>query len=208
MLNSALKWVGGKRRIMDTLCQHLPTAPGRRLVEPFVGSATVFLNTDFDSYLLADINGDLINFHNVAKEHPEELIVLGQLMFANHKGQEGYLAVRASFNLRIEVSNIMRAAKFLYLNRHGYNGMCRYNRRGEFNIPYGLLIPISQRKRFTPSPRKRKTPFSYAVTSPKALKWQRPAMSFTAIRHTCLRRRQPALPITTLKALANCISTT
>ncbi|CAI0905957.1 hypothetical protein FCL49_05140 [Serratia proteamaculans] len=64
MLNSALKWVGGKRRIMDTLRQHLPTAPGRRLVEPFVGSATVFLNTDFDSYLLADINGDLINFHN------------------------------------------------------------------------------------------------------------------------------------------------
>ncbi|MEN5279789.1 Dam family site-specific DNA-(adenine-N6)-methyltransferase [Serratia marcescens] len=139
MLNSALKWVGGKRRIMDILRQHLPTAPGRRLVEPFVGSAAVFLNTDFDSYLLADINGDLINFHNVAKEYPEELIGLGQLMFANHKGQEGYLAVRASFNLRIEVSNIMRAAKFLYLNRHGYNGMCRYNRRGEFNIPFGKV---------------------------------------------------------------------
>ncbi|MGM7677299.1 DNA adenine methylase, partial [Serratia marcescens] len=61
----ALKWLGGKARIIDTLRQYLPE--GKRLVEPFVGSGAVFLNTDYESYLLCDINSDLINFHNVAK---------------------------------------------------------------------------------------------------------------------------------------------
>ncbi|WP_309146123.1 DNA adenine methylase [Serratia marcescens] len=72
MNRTALKWLGSKARIIDTLRQHLPE--GRRLVEPFVGSGAVFLNTDYDSYLLCDINSDLINFHNVAKNHPEVLI--------------------------------------------------------------------------------------------------------------------------------------
>lgn len=135
MNKPALKWLGSKARIIDTLRQHLPE--GKRLVEPFVGSGAVFLNTDYDSYLLCDINSDLINFHNVAKNHPEVLIREARYLFNTHPEQAGYYAVRADFNLRCDSNFIYRAAQFLYLNRHTFNGVCRYNLRGEFNSPFG-----------------------------------------------------------------------
>ncbi|CAI2488560.1 DNA adenine methylase [Serratia ficaria] len=135
MNRPALKWLGSKAGIIDTLRQHLPE--GARLVEPFVGSGAVFLNTDYDSYLLCDINGDLINFHNMAKNLPDVLIREARNLFKEHADEVGYYAVRADFNLRCDSNFLYRAAQFLYLNRHGYNGVCRYNQRGEFNVPFG-----------------------------------------------------------------------
>ncbi|WP_199637226.1 Dam family site-specific DNA-(adenine-N6)-methyltransferase [Serratia sp. PAMC26656] len=135
MNKPVLKWLGSKARIIDTLRQHLPE--GRRLVEPFVGSGAVFLNTDYDSYLLCDINSDLINFHSVAKNQPEVLIREARHLFNAHPDQEGYYRVRADFNLRCDSNFIYRAAQFLYLNRHTFNGVCRYNLSGEFNSPFG-----------------------------------------------------------------------
>ena len=58
MIRSLLKWPGGKSRVMPELLPHLPKAGC--LVEPFVGGASVFLNTDYRRYILADINPDLI----------------------------------------------------------------------------------------------------------------------------------------------------
>ncbi|CAI1629007.1 DNA adenine methylase [Serratia proteamaculans] len=131
----ALKWLGGKASIIDTLRQHLPA--GKRLVEPFVGSGAVFLNTDYDSYLLCDINSDLINFHNVAKNLPDQLIREAHNLFKEQADEVGYYAVRADFNLRCDSNFLYRAAQFLYLNRHGFNGVCRYNLSGDFNVPFG-----------------------------------------------------------------------
>lgn len=135
MNRPALKWLGSKVRIIDTLRQHLPA--GKRLVEPFVGSGAVFLNTDYESYLLCDINSDLINFHNVAKNLPDVLIREARHLFREHTSEAGYYAVRADFNLRCDSNFLYRAAQFLYLNRHGFNGVCRYNLKGEFNVPIG-----------------------------------------------------------------------
>ncbi len=67
-----LKWAGGKYGLVEDIQRHLP--PARKLVEPFVGAGSVFLNTDYDHYLLADINPDLINLYNLLKERPEEYI--------------------------------------------------------------------------------------------------------------------------------------
>ena len=62
-----LKWPGGKIRVVPKLLEVLPA--GRRLIEPFVGSGAVFLNTNYEHYLLADTNQDLINlFGHVAHE--------------------------------------------------------------------------------------------------------------------------------------------
>ena len=58
---SFLKWVGGKSRIIPQLLPHLPA--GGRLIEPFVGAGNVFINTNYDSYILADKNKDLINVY-------------------------------------------------------------------------------------------------------------------------------------------------
>ena len=54
-----LKWAGGKYKIIDKVKSKLPE--GARLIEPFVGSGAVFMNTDYESYILADANADLIN---------------------------------------------------------------------------------------------------------------------------------------------------
>ena len=60
-----LKWAGGKYPLLDDIKRHLPK--GECLVEPFVGAGSVFLNTDFSRYILADINSDLISLYNIVK---------------------------------------------------------------------------------------------------------------------------------------------
>ena len=62
-----LKWAGGKYSLVDDIKQQLPA--GRKLIEPFVGAGSVFLNTDYERYLLCDINQDLINLYKLVKKN-------------------------------------------------------------------------------------------------------------------------------------------
>lgn len=142
MIRSFLKWPGGKARVMPELQKYL--SGGDCLIEPFVGGATVFLNTDYRRYILGDINPDLINTYRVAKKTPDLLIDAVNGLFERHNTEEGYYLVRKRFNeLRGSslsfslLSEVQRAAAFIYLNRHCFNGLMRYNRKGEFNTPYG-----------------------------------------------------------------------
>ncbi|HHK8521509.1 TPA: Dam family site-specific DNA-(adenine-N6)-methyltransferase [Vibrio parahaemolyticus] len=129
-----LKWAGGKYGLVEDIQRHLP--PARKLVEPFVGAGSVFLNTDYDHYLLADINPDLINLYNLLKERPEEYISEAKRWFvAENNRKEAYLSIRAEFNKTDDV--MYRSLAFLYMNRFGFNGLCRYNRKGGFNVPFG-----------------------------------------------------------------------
>ncbi|CAH1532723.1 MULTISPECIES: Dam family site-specific DNA-(adenine-N6)-methyltransferase [Vibrio] len=129
-----LKWAGGKYGLVEDIQRHLP--PARKLVEPFVGAGSVFLNTDYDQYLLADINPDLINLYNLLKERPEEYISEAKRWFvAENNRKEAYLSIRAEFNNTDDV--MYRSLAFLYMNRFGFNGLCRYNKKGGFNVPFG-----------------------------------------------------------------------
>lgn len=129
-----LKWAGGKYGLVEDIQRHLP--PARKLVEPFVGAGSVFLNTDYDQYLLADINPDLINLYNLLKERPEEYISEAKRWFvAENNRKEAYLDIRAEFNKTDDV--MYRSLAFLYMNRFGFNGLCRYNKKGGFNVPFG-----------------------------------------------------------------------
>jgi DNA adenine methylase len=134
-MSTILKWAGNKSRVMPELLAHLPA--GNRLVEPFAGSCAVMMNTDYREYLIADINHDLINLYNQIKEHTSPFIVVAFSLFTQNKTAESYYQVRDKFNKNASMPLLERAAYFLYLNRHGYRGVCRYNRKGEFNIPYG-----------------------------------------------------------------------
>ncbi len=129
-----LKWAGNKYRIIETIRTMLPD--GERLVEPFVGSGAVFMNTDFDRYLLADSNADLINLYKALQQQGETFIEECQKLFRPATNRaEYYYRRRDEFN---KCRNTTRkAALFIYLNRHGYNGLCRYNSRGGFNVPFG-----------------------------------------------------------------------
>lgn len=129
-----LKWAGGKYSLVEAITSRLPR--GRVLVEPFVGAGSVFLNTHYEAYLLADINPDLIDFYNLLKTEPERLMQEARHLFVERNNQrDAYFELRDVFNQCRDKRT--RAALFLYLNRHGYNGLCRYNRKGGFNVPFG-----------------------------------------------------------------------
>jgi len=133
-----LKWAGGKYSLVDDIRVRLAQArqDADTLVEPFVGAGSVFLNTQFKHYILNDINADLINLYNELKRSPDEFISDAKKLFVelnNHP--EAYYEYRVQFNQSRDISE--RAMLFLYMNRHGYNGLCRYNLKGIFNVPFG-----------------------------------------------------------------------
>lgn len=129
-----LKWAGGKYTLVEPIRQLLPA--GDKLIEPFVGAGSVFLNTDYDKYLLNDINTDLINLYKFLKRRPKTFIEDARKLFVPSNNEEqAYYALRKAFNASTDTYE--RSLLFLYLNRHGYNGLCRYNSRGLFNVPFG-----------------------------------------------------------------------
>ena len=129
-----MKWPGGKYRLLSRIRSALH--PGKRLIEPFVGSGAVFLNTDYDTYLLGDANPDLIGLYRQLLEEGTPFISYCRGFFddRNNTG-ETYYAYRDEFNETRDTRR--KSALFLYLNRHGYNGLCRYNGKGGFNTPFG-----------------------------------------------------------------------
>lgn len=134
MARPFLKWAGNKYRIMDHIQGMLPA--GRRLVEPFAGSGAVFMNTDYPEYLLADNNADLIDLFQILAKHGEEFIDRCSRLFRDATNKEEYYYRRRDeFNRTSD--KLRKAALFIYLNRHGYNGLCRYNASGGFNVPFG-----------------------------------------------------------------------
>lgn len=136
---SPLKWAGGKRLVLPEIHALLSDKHKSRFIEPFLGSAVVYLNMPgFDSYVLADTNRDLIELYGHIRQHAADLIAEVNALFAHpcSNTSERYYEMREDFNSCPDGS-LRRAALFIYLNRHGFNGMCRYNRQGMFNIPYG-----------------------------------------------------------------------
>lgn len=129
-----LKWAGGKYNLAEAIRQHLPT--GDLLVEPFVGAGSVFLNIDYPAYLLNDINADLIGLYRLLQRQPDMLINAAQQYFTpQNNDKERYLQFRQQFNQSVDP--LERSLLFLYLNRHCFNGLCRYNQSGLFNVPFG-----------------------------------------------------------------------
>ncbi|EEC9732408.1 Dam family site-specific DNA-(adenine-N6)-methyltransferase [Escherichia coli] len=131
---SIFKWAGGKFGVLEQIFRYLPE--GKRLIEPFVGGGAVFMNAGYQENLLNDVNADLINFYKTLQREEHSLITLAHRFFLDYNTQEGYLAVRNAFNKQV-YDDLHRAAAFLFLNRHCFNGLTRYNQAGEFNVGYG-----------------------------------------------------------------------
>lgn len=129
-----LKWAGGKYSLIENITKTLPQ--GKRLVEPFVGAGSVFLNSDYDEYLLNDVNRDLINLYQLLQTNAADYIKESRKLFtSDHNDKERYYDIRAQFNASSDSQE--RSLLFLYMNRHGYNGLCRYNLKGGYNVPFG-----------------------------------------------------------------------
>lgn len=129
-----LKWAGNKYRLLAQIIQVLPQ--GKRLIEPFAGSAALFLNTEYERYLVNDINPDLIALYQILQQEGKDFIhYAGSFFTPRHNTPEAYYRLRTRFNTTDDSAE--KAALFVYLNRHGYNGLCRYSASGVFNVPFG-----------------------------------------------------------------------
>lgn len=129
-----LKWAGGKYSTMEHLHKVLPE--GDLLIEPFVGAGNVFLNTNYKSYILMDANRDLIDLHCLLAKDGQKFIDECRALFTSeNNNSERYYELRKEFNASTDPR--VRAKLFVYMNRHGFNGLCRYNLSGQFNVGYG-----------------------------------------------------------------------
>lgn len=130
-----LKWAGGKYSLLPELDRLIPA--GKRLIEPFVGGGSVFLNSDkHERFLLADVNADLINLYQMLAVVPDSVIYEAMKAFRHLNNAENYTVIREAFNAQ-RLDAVERAAAFLYLNRHCFNGLIRYNLDGFFNVGFG-----------------------------------------------------------------------
>lgn len=138
-LRPFVKWVGGKRTLVNEIRNIINLVDYERYFEPFVGGGAVFLSLQPKKAFISDYNQELIIAYNEIKKDPKRLYnSLKQL--ENSKKQ--YLNIRGLTKDNSSVldltkkSNLERARRLIYLNKTCYNGMWRENRNGEFNVPY------------------------------------------------------------------------
>ena len=159
-----LKWAGGKAKITARINRNLhklkQQSNATQLIEPFLGSGAVFLNANsvgFSQYLLCEINEDLIDLYQTLQLDTNGSFIdeCESLFTEKNREQEEYIKRRKEFNdVKKELQNTSlkpeekgqkkrtKSALFIYLNRHCFNGLCRYNNKGEFNVPFGQFKKI------------------------------------------------------------------
>jgi DNA adenine methylase len=143
-LRPLLKWAGGKRWAIPYLLPMWNRHANRRLVEPLCGGLAVTFGLRPRRALLNDVNVHLVNFYKQVKSGLTVSITM-----ENEK--ETYYLNRDRFNELIKVDrwNTPEAAQlFYYLNRTGYNGLCRFNSSGLYNVPFGRYNKINYMQDF------------------------------------------------------------
>jgi DNA adenine methylase len=131
-----LKWVGGKRQLLDTLISLLPKQIAA-YCEPFVGGGAMLFRLQPKIAYINDINTELIGVYQAIKNDVNALIAALH-EFKNES--EFFYSVRdwdRSKTKYAEISYIKKAARIIYLNKTCYNGLFRVNSAGEFNSPFG-----------------------------------------------------------------------
>lgn len=139
-----LKWAGGKRWQLGHLQPLWKPYRASRLVEPFCGGLAVALGLMPERALLNDVNPHVINFYRWVQRGLTVKVSLSH-------NEEAYYRLRARFNAllaRGECDGPEAASLFYYLNRTGYNGLCRFNQQGAFNVPFGRYKNLTYRPDF------------------------------------------------------------
>lgn len=148
-LTPPLKWVGGKRWLVPQLKDLTQHTPYTRLVEPFVGGMSIALGLNPKAALLNDINPYLINFY---KELQKGLVIDLPMEYS----LECFTKYKAWFNQLTHVPlthaplNKRGAELFYYVSKTGFNGMMRFNSKGEYNVPFGKYKSVNYITDFTP----------------------------------------------------------
>jgi len=128
-----LKWAGGKTHLLSQILERLPVRM-ETYFEPFVGGGAVFFalarQKRFRRAVIADQNEDLVEVYAAIRDDVEAVIRALQLY---RYDEEVYYQARAAR----PQEPARRAARLIFLNKTGYNGLYRVNSKGEFNVPFG-----------------------------------------------------------------------
>jgi DNA adenine methylase len=134
-----IKWVGGKSQILDKIIEKLPKQ-FKNYYEPFVGGGALLLRLSPWEAYVNDINPELINTYLQVREHVEEVIAYLSKLDVAHVAYSDpktfYYITRDEFNSCMGEQTPEQAARFIYLNKHCFNGLFRVNSKGEFNVPF------------------------------------------------------------------------
>ena len=138
VLSPVLKWVGGKRQLLNDIIPMIPKNCST-YVEPFIGGGAVLFELQPKKAIINDFNSELINVYTVIRDYSEELIKELQFHKDNNTSEHFY-AVR-EYDRKPEffsqMTPVQKAARVIYLNKTCYNGLYRVNSAGQFNSPYG-----------------------------------------------------------------------
>ena len=140
-----IKCQGIKTKLVPTILRNVERNPEGLWIEPFLGSGVVALNVTPKHALLTDSNPHIIRFYQAVKDGAIDGATTREFLeregrMLSEWGQEHYYRVRKRFNSE------GNPLDFLFLNRSCFNGVVRFNRRGEFNVPFG-----HKPKRFAPA---------------------------------------------------------
>lgn len=126
-----IKWAGGKTQLLSELLPFIP-ANYSSYIEPFVGGGAVFFHLAPARAVIADTNPELITMYEVVKKDVASLI---KLLISYPYSKDFFYSLRSQNPNTLD--EVERAARFIYLNKTGYNGLYRVNKQGEFNVPFG-----------------------------------------------------------------------
>lgn len=149
VLTPPLKWVGGKRWLLPHLRALWEGHEDARLVEPFCGGLSVALGLCPKEAVLNDANPYAVNFYKWLQRGLKVSIPMANdsELYYRHREAFNHLASRRRYHVK-------RAAElFYYLNRTGFNGLCRFNRSGQYNVPFGRYSKITYQRDFSGFPR-------------------------------------------------------
>ena len=136
LLAPVVKWVGGKRQLLDEIVTRFPPKFGT-YYEPFFGGGAVLFSKQPSKAVINDLNSDLIKVYRLIKTDPDSLIEELKL-FRNDK--DFFYKVRELDRNKLlfdKMPDVKRAARLIFLNKTCYNGLYRVNSAGEFNTPFG-----------------------------------------------------------------------
>ena len=139
-MKPVIKWVGGKTQLLKELKEIIIPAlkEDSYYYEPFCGGAALALDLEHKNTILNDLNSELINMYKVIRDNSEKLI--SELKrFQNSHNAEFYYHIRNldRTDALSKMSDVMKAARTIYLNKTCFNGLYRVNSKGQFNSPIG-----------------------------------------------------------------------
>ena len=146
IMKPIIKWAGGKGGNLSYIRELLPEN-FNTYYEPFAGGLAVLLDLSPTNFTINDINSELINVYTQIRDNVEDVIKHLTKLDKQHEAwpnpKEYFYEIRLSFNKHRGVKSADQAARFIYLNKHCFNGLYRVNSKGEFNVPFGKKLKVN-----------------------------------------------------------------